>query len=213
MHMARPGIVGLLVTHDQRMALALAPQSAWQDRYGELLMPLALPNCPCPADENCQTVALALAPTSYGQAADALPTQWKYGPSARHAIDREPASTGDPFLMFEREVLAADATHSTRTTLVFAVYRAHLTERVVLDARVVAAVLWVSVTALRALIGGERVADVVARGDVSLQLAAGVALPDAGLLYVPSDVGERSLARIAAKYGEGALFSPPVSHE
>ncbi len=211
MQMARPGMVGLLVTHDQRLALLLAPQPDWQTRYGAPFLPLALPNCACSTDADCRTLALALAPTSFGQEAIPLPTRWVYGPSARHAIDRVAAASDDPFLRFERVLPATDTSHSARETLVFAVYRARLAGSVALDARIAAAALWVTVAALRSLIGGERVADFVAREDVTVQVAAGVSLPEDGLLYLPSDVGERSLARIAAKYGEDALFSAPAS--
>ncbi len=211
MQMARPGMVGLLVTHEQRLALLLASQSVWQTRYGAQLLPLALPSCACPNDADCRALAFALAPTCYGQEAIPLPTQWVYGPSARHAVDRVAATGAEPFLRFERVSLSSDTSHAARETLVFAVYRARLAGKVSLDGRVAAAVLWVTVAALRSLIGGERVADVVARDDVTVQLAAGVSLPDDGMLYLPSDMGERSLARIAAKYGERALFSAPVS--
>lgn len=211
MQMARPGTVGLLVIQDQRLALLLAPQPDWQTRYGVRLLSLGLPSCACPADADCRALALALAPSCYGQEAIPLQSQWMYGPSARHAIDRVGATSDDPFLRFERVIPASDTAPAARETLVFAVYRARLAGSVALDARVASAVLWVSVTALRSLIGGERVADFVARADVIIQVAAGVSLPEDGLFFLPSDMGERSLARIAAKYGEGALLSAPAS--
>lgn len=207
MQMARSEMTGLLVTHDQRLAFVLAPQPDWQIRYGVPLLPLSLPNCACPADADCRSLALALAPTVFGQEATSLPTQWIYGPSARHAIDRAAAASADPFLRFERVNPTTAMAHEAWDTQVFAVYRAQLAGSVALDAHVVAAVFWVSVAALRVLCGGERFADMVARPDVTVQMATGVSAPDDGVLYLPSEMGERSLMRIAAKYGEDVLFS------
>lgn len=209
MQMARPEMAGLLVTHDQRLALVLAPQPDWQIRYGVRLLPLTLPSCACSAEGDCRSLALALAPTVYGQEAIPLPTQWMYGPSTRHVIDRVAATSGDPFLRFERVNPATAMSHAARDTLVFAVYRARLAGSVTLDARVASAVFWISVAALRSLVGGERFADFVSRADVTVQRATGVSAPDDGVLYLPSEMGERSLVRIAAKYGEGALFASP----
>ncbi|MGH2503441.1 MAG: hypothetical protein ACRDID_13125, partial [Ktedonobacterales bacterium] len=164
--------------------------------------------------------ALALGPATLGARVAPLPTRWTYGPSPRHAVDRaaalEPAAA--PFLRFERMLpndaqddadASSGATRRAPQQISIEVYRAALAEEFTLDARVCAALVWTSVEALRTLVAGMRLGDALALDGVEARVAPGARLPDDLLLYLPSDYGERHLARIAAKYGSGALFAAP----
>jgi hypothetical protein len=72
-----------------------------------------------------------------------------------------------------------------------------------------AGALWLPLAALQTLVRGMRVTEALALEGVEARLAVDVALPEDGFIYLPADVGERMLPRIAAKYGERALFAAP----
>jgi hypothetical protein len=88
------------------------------------------------------------------------------------------------------------------------VYRAALAESVAtLDPQTLAALVWLPLAALRYLVSGARLGDVLAMDAVIVERAQSERLPEEALVYLPSDYGERHLLRIAAKYGESALFA------
>lgn len=213
--------VALLAIQRQRIALCLAPQARWQDLYGLRTARLELPGAAHTADAEPEVEALALGPAMLGARVAPLPTRWTFGPSPRHAVDRaaatEPADEA-PFLRFERMLpndaqddadASSGATRRAPQQIGIEVYRAALAEEFTLDARVCAALVWTSVEALRTLVAGMRLGDALALDGVEAHAAPGSRLPDDLLLYLPSDYGERHLARIAAKYGSGALFAAP----
>lgn len=217
MQTAEPAAIALLAIQRQRIALRLAPEAQWQDLYGLRTARLELPGAAHAADADPLTAALELGPATFGAVVAALPTRWTYGPSPRHAVDRaaapEPAAA--PFLRFERMLPqdgatgAAGATRHASQQIGIEVYRAALAEEVMLDAQVCSALVWAPVEALRTLVAGMRLGDALALEGVEAHAAPGSRLPDDLLLYLPSDYGERHLARIAAKYGSGALFASP----
>jgi hypothetical protein len=218
MQIARPEHIALLVTRERRLGLIIAPQAAWRPLYGDQMLPLALPGRAWLAGDDShsdpQAGALALSLAVFGLPATALPAPWIYGPSARHAVDRTPTDDPTaPFLRFERMLPSDSATGAAPRLSVIAVYRGALAGSPMLNADVTAGLLWLSVGALALLVRGERVADALARDGATLQLANGALLPDDGLLYLPSDAGERQLLRIAAKYGEHALFAWPGANK
>jgi hypothetical protein len=203
--------VALLATRGQRLGLALAPQTRWRDLYGLLTLRLELPNAACLLGGDPQAVALALGHAVYGRSATPLLTRWTYGPSQQHAVDRAPAvdAATAPFLRFERMLPMERATGQPPRLVAIAVYRAALADAATLDPQTVAAILWLPIAALRQVVAGAHVGELLALEDVSAECAQGVRLPENGLVYLPSDYGERHLLRIAAKYGEGALFDTP----
>lgn len=202
--------VALMLIHERRMALALAPEDRWPDLYGQRMLrlefPSAIPRPGIAAHEQALTLCLDV----FGCGASLVPTVWTYGPSPRHAIDRQPAASPDaPFLRYARlSPPDSAAGHMPRPSAI-ALYRATPADALVPDPRMTAGALWLPLVALRALVRGVRVAEALALEGVEARLAAGVALPDDGFIYLPADVGERMLPRIAAKYGERALFAAP----
>lgn len=200
--------IALMVIREQRLGLAMAPQSLWQDRFGSQLLPLAFPGAPYLAGGPARDQALALCAAVYGQSAIPLPATWTYGPSPRHAIDRqragEPATA--PFLRLARLLPGDRAANVAPRFVGIEVYRAALAGDPVLDAHVAAGVLWLSLNALRALISGARVSEMLRQHGVRAQLASGVALPEEAFFYLPAEYGERFVSRLAAKYGESAAL-------
>lgn len=211
---ARLTSVALLVVHAQRIALCLAPPSRWQDLYGLRTARLELPGAAHIPGADPLAESLALAQAVFGCSAAPLPTRWTYGPSPRHAVDRatadDPATA--PALRFERMLPRESASGAAPLPELIAieVYRAALDGPIHLDSRVVGALIWAPMEALRALTPGMRLGEARAlEGIEVVEAAPATPLPDDLLLYLPSDYGERHLTRIAAKYGAGALFTAP----
>lgn len=205
--------VALLAMRGQQLGLALEPQTRWRDLYGRQMARLELPSVPHAADAEPQAEALTRAHVVYGRAASPLPTRWTYGPSPRHAVDRSPASspTTAPFLRFERMLPLDRETAQPPRLVAIEVYRAALADGgVALSPQTVAAILWLPLAALRPLVSGVQLGDLLAMEGVESERAQGLRLSDDTLLYLPSDYGERHLLRIAAKYDERALFATPA---
>lgn len=202
--------VALLAIRGQRLGLILPPPSTWRDLYGLRSARLELPGAPHTSGADPQEEALALSESFYGRAAPPLPTRWTYGSSPRHMIDRIPvaeASAAAPFLRVERIAPPDPDTDQAPRQTSIEVHRAALDGDATLDGSVVGALLWLPVGALRQVVGGEALSDLLAMGDVLVELPPGTRLPNDALIYLPSEYGERFLLRIAAKYGERALFA------
>lgn len=200
--------IALMLVRERRLALALAPADRWTDLYGQRMLRLEFPSAAreigCAARDQARDLSEAL----FGCGAMALPTDWTYGPSARHAVDRQLADTPDaPFLRFTRFAPPDEATGAAPRPISIALFRAAPLDEMAPDPRVSAGALWLPLAALQTLMRGARVEDALALAGVEARLAAGVALPSDGLIYLPADVGERMLPRIAAKYGERVLFA------
>jgi hypothetical protein len=71
---------------------------------------------------------------------------------------------------------------------------------------VITAALWLTPAALRAVVRGLPLAELLGRADVRCQALGGEQPPDDALAYMPSEQGERYLLRAAAKYGAPAIF-------
>lgn len=203
----------LLALRESKVALALAPRTRWQDLYGRLLAPLELPARAVSPEEDALNMALRLSSEVFGREASPLPTRWTYGPSARHAIDRVAATTPEqaPFLRFER-ALPGDELLAPRVHT-YEVFRASLIGAIQPNPRVTAGILWLSVAALRQLVGGLALAELLALPEVTADYAESVLPPADALVYLPSEYGERLLVRVAAKYGEHALSAIPSANE
>lgn len=200
--------VALMVTRDHRLGLALAPETRWHDLYGLRMLRLEFPSAPYAPGGDAREQALTLSQTTYGRPAMPLPTPWTYGPSQRHAVDRQPAPdpATAPFLRCTRMLPQAGEIRAAPQFIAIEVYRAELVGDPRLDPSLIAGVLWLPLAALRSITPGARVGDVLRQTGVQAQLADGVSLPEEGVLYLPADYGERYLLRLAAKYSESALF-------
>jgi hypothetical protein len=210
MEPAELATVAFLAIRGQRFGLALAPQARWHDLYGRQMARLEFPGVPHVTGAAPSAEALALGFATYGRAASLLPTCWTYGPSPRHAVDRFPAAPDAtaPFLRFERMLPMERTTGKPPRLVAFEVYRAALAESAAaLDPQMLAALVWLPLAALRHLVSGVRLGDLLAMDAVIVECAQSERLPEEALVYLPSDYGERHLLRIAAKYGESALFA------
>lgn len=200
-------IVAALVIHDDRLALALGPARAWSGAPATTLVPLAAPSMVASAGGGCDA-ALALGARVLGLDLEHCPRQWTYGPSKRHAIDREPAYASDaPFLRYERyEPLDAQAEDAPAklSRVPVRVYLARA--RSLVPTAPEANVLWTPLSALRAAVGGAWLHDLLELDGVTLIAAEPVVSPDTALVYAPAEAGERLLLRVCAKYGEAILF-------
>jgi len=212
MQTERRTALALLVIRERRLGLALAPQAAWSSLHGVQMARLEFPHIMVRRaaqrlDEPLAD-ALALGPAYYGAAATPTPTRWTYGPSQRHAIDRTPALPEGvaPFLRMERMTAQDDALGEPPCLLTTAVYRAELADDPTPHAQATAAILWLPSAALRTVALGLRIEKALRLDGVSATPALGVVLPAAAFLYMPCDYGERLLQRVAAKYGDVALF-------
>lgn len=203
--------VGLMLVRERRIALALAPASQWADLYGTHMLRLEFPHVACTPDASAHEQALALSMAFYGRSATLLPTAWTYGPSPRHAIDRQPATspTVAPFLRSVRMAPPDDAPGAAPRSITTMVFRATPDGEMAPNPQVTAGALWLPLAALRLLIRGVAVVEALSLAGVEMRLAEGVTLPSDGVIFLPADVGERMLSRIGAKYGEGALFATP----
>lgn len=202
--------IALMLIRQRRIALALAPEDRWPDLYGQRMLRLEFPSVIPRPGFAASEQALAICRDVFGCGASLVPTAWTYGPSPRHAIDRQPAAApAAPFLRYSRLSPPEDAADHTPRPIAIALYRAAPADALAPDPRMTAGALWLPLAALRTLVRGVRVTEALALEGVKARLAARVALPEDGFIYLPADVGERMLPRIAAKYGERALFVAP----
>ncbi|HZC06410.1 MAG TPA: hypothetical protein VE338_12305 [Ktedonobacterales bacterium] len=203
--------VALLMARDRRLGLALSPMTAWRDLYGLRTARLELPGVAHVYGATPQAEVLALSATYVGRAATPLPTRWTYGPSPQHAVDRALATDpgAAPFLRFERMAPKEPETVQPPRLIAIEVYRATTTGDAALDPAIISALLWLPLAALRRIVSGARLGELLAMEDVLAERAPGATLPQDALVYLPSEYGERHLLRIAAKYGESALYATP----
>ncbi len=161
--------------------------------------------------------ALALSMAFYGRSATLLPTAWTYGPSPRHAIDRQQSTNPaeSPFLRTYRMAPPDDLDNPTSAAphhITIEVFRATPDGRDgAQSSRPPRARCGCRLPRSARLIRGAAVAEALSLDGVEARLADGVTLPSDGFIFLPADVGERMLSRIGAKYGEGALFANPAA--
>lgn len=203
--------VALMLVRERRIAMALAPASHWPDLYGLRMLRLEFPHLASKPGAHPHEQALALSVAVYGCGATLLPSVWTYGPSPRHAIDRQPSThpTDAPFLHNNRKTPPENPADTAPQNITIEVFRAAPEGEFVPNPQMTAGALWLPLAAIRALTGGMAIAEALSLDGVEAHLAIGVTLPENGFVFLPSDVGERMLSRIGAKYGEGALFSIP----
>ncbi len=203
-----------LVTRDERLALALGPARHWEASPGYSLAPLALPSMIAGADAG-RKEAMALAARVLGLDLEPVSSPWTYGPSARHMIDREPASASDaPFLRYERYDAPEDVSGHSRALprrVTIAVYLARARGA---GTPAEVDVIWLPLRVLRAALSGLWLSALLAMDSVSLMPAVSASSPispENTLVFTPAGSGERLILRACAKYGDAILFTPRLS--
>ncbi len=200
-----------LVTARGRIALVIGGESRWRRDPGCVLIPLELPGGVWPEGRSPEAAIAAIGQRWLGNALHLLAADVTYGPSARHAIDRlPPREAPAPLLYLERLAPADPERHEGVHRIAVAVYRATTDgARDTIDTLEPrgesAGLLLLSWQALRQILRGLPLVDLLAREDVSVRLRPGVSLPPEALVYLTAEYGERTLLRMTAKYGMQAL--------
>jgi len=190
-----------------RFALVVAGEDRWRRDPGCVFVPLELPGGVFPMDTSPESAIAALGERWFGRPLRLVPAPVTYGPSAAHAIDRlPPRDPPAPLILLERIAPGDPAHGGAGRRVTVALFHATLNE----DAAIApcgpgAGLLLLSWQALRQVVRGLPLAELLARDDVSLQPRPGVALPAETLIYLTGEYGERMLLRVAAKYGASAL--------
>jgi hypothetical protein len=194
-----------------RVALVVGGEDRWRYDPGCVFIPAELPGGACPDDRSPETTVAAITAIGqrwFGCQLHLLPAEVTYGPSAKHAIDRLPRhGTPAPLLALER-LAPADPDHQTGVRRVTVeVFRATTGEAgdTLEPQSTCAGLLLLSWRALRQMVRGLPLADLLARADVTLRMRPGVTLPTDALVYLTAEYGERALLRVTAKYGIQAL--------
>jgi hypothetical protein len=200
-----------LVTVRGRIALVIGGESRWRRDPGCVFIPLELPGGPWPERHSPEAAIAAIGQQWLGNALHLLAADVTYGPSARHAIDRLlPRDAPAPLLYLERLAPADPERSEGVHRIAVAVYRATIdsaTDTIgALEPRgECAGLLLLSWQALRQILRGLPLGDLLAREDVSVRLRPGISLPPEALVYLTAEYGERTLLRVTAKYGMQAL--------
>lgn len=205
-------LVSLAMAREGKLALTLAGPDRWHENQGYVFMPAEIPGATLEGPDLDGALA-ALALRRFGRHARIQSSRYVYGPSAAHAIDRLPMAPGErpvPLLRLERgtplDEMPAEGMPGLRRVEVRC-YLARLEgEGALAPAPEVAGVLWVAPGALRSVMRGMPLAEVLTLRGVEWRPGSRLALPEDAFVYVPAEYGERHLVRIAAKYGPSALF-------
>ena len=196
----------LLAVHG-RFALVVGGEDRWRREPGCVFVPLELPGGVFPADTPPDVALAAIGARWLGRPLRLIAATVTYGPSPTHAIDRlPPRDPPAPLLALERMAPGDPARGSGVRRVTVELFQATADEGAVLAAQGASAgLLWLSWQAMRQVVRGAPLADLLARDDVSLEPRPGVALPPETLIYLTAEYGERLLLRVAAKYGAQAL--------
>ncbi|MFI5272748.1 MAG: hypothetical protein ACHQ4H_06910 [Ktedonobacterales bacterium] len=201
-------LLALALARGRRLALVVSGRSRWQCATGYTLVPAELPGGIVEPDALPVEAAAALAVRHFNQPARVLSSRQLYGPSDAHTIDRLPAAAADdplPLLRLERSAPLDAAATLTVRRIVVTVYRARLGGQPV-PGDGAAGLLWLPLHALRLAMRGIALVELTQQVGAEWQPDRESTIPDNTLIYVPADYGERHLLRLAAKYGEQALF-------
>ena len=197
-----------LVTVRGRVALVIGSESRWRRDPGCVFIPLELPGGAWPEGRSPEAAIAAIGQHWLGNALHLLAAEATYGPSPRHAIDRlPPRDAPAPLLYLERLAPADPVRDEGVRGIAVAVFRA--TTDGAADTLEphgeCAGLLLLSWQALRQILRGLPLGDLLAREDVIMCLRPGVSLPPEALVYLTAEYGERTLLRVTAKYGMQAL--------
>jgi hypothetical protein len=202
-----PDLVALIAAGAGRIALLLGALTRWVREPGCTLVPVELPAGPVAPYPSVEQAIAAHARHWLG--AEALPRAhpWRYGPSARHAVDRARVATvavPAPLVLVPRLVPDEGASTGARQ-LTIGMYHVALTEEP-RPGGGSAGLLWLPFETLRQVVRGLPLTDALTHEGVELVAASGKDPPPDALLYLPADYGERYLLRVLAKYGSGVLL-------
>lgn len=202
-------LAALVVARHGAVAMQLGSPERWRELQSYTLAPVELPGMRVSEAASPLREAEAVASRVLGGPARVLPSLHTYGRTAAHAIDRiEQCSIPGPapLIYLERGVPADDGTVVPQRAEI-CVYRGALDR----DPRAGASgtgagLFWMPLAALRQAIRGLPLEELVRMRGVVWMPAPGTVLPDDLLMFVPAEYGERHLLRVAAKYGEQAVF-------
>lgn len=203
-----------LVTVHGRIALMIGGESRWRRDPGCVLIPLELPGGPWPEGYSPEATIAAIGQRWLGNSLHLLAADATYGPSARHAIDRLPPREAPAPLLYLERLAPADPERNERVhRIAVTVYRATIdgdgdgngAVNTLEPRGACAGLLLLSWQALRQIVRGLPLNDLLAREDVGVHLRPGVSLPPDALVYLTAEYGERTLLRVTAKYGLQAL--------
>jgi hypothetical protein len=202
-------LLALLVVRAGRVALVLGGAQRWQREPGATLIPLELPGGRLVPGVPLARAVSGIAERWLSVPAHIVPSATRYGPSARHAVDRSmsPAEPLAPEVSLTR-MAPGERAESDLRPVTMHIYRAALEgpDQDVVPGPWCAGLLWLTLDALRRVVRGLPLAELLAEADAGYQPAHDRAPPDDALIYLPSEYGERYLLRVAAKYGPEAIM-------
>jgi hypothetical protein len=200
-----------LITIRGQLLFVVGGEARWRHDPGCDFIPLELPGGAYDETLASAEAIAAVGRRWLGQSLRLVAADATYGPSPAHAIDRLPPRPAPaPLLSLER-LAPADPEHGTGIARVTAeVFQATIESMATETPTMIpqpgsAGLLLLSWRAVRAVVRGLPLADLLARDDVTLRLRPGARLPPEALVYLTGEYGERTLLRIAAKYGAQAL--------
>ncbi|MGE5335022.1 MAG: hypothetical protein ACM3N4_10015 [Nitrososphaerota archaeon] len=203
------------------MALVVGDDGRWRLETGCVFVPVELPGGTYAEGSSPGDAIAAIGQHWLGCSLRLQSADETYGPSPAHAIDRLPLRAAPAPLLYLERAAPADPERGTGLRRVTVeVFRAAIdaggggsaSDDVAAERAdwlepqpACAGLLLLSWQALRQIVRGLPLAELLARDDVSFQARSGVALPPETLIYLTSEYGERTLLRVAAKYGMQAL--------
>jgi hypothetical protein len=203
-------VVAALVTRDERLAMTLGPARPWGASPGYFLAPLAFPAMIAESAVGREE-ALALGARVLGLDLEPVICSWTYGPSMRHAMDREPATGDAPFLRYERFDAPEDASAAPHAPPRRVNIRVYLARALGSGGAGEMDAVWLPLSALREAQRGIWLSTLLAMEGVTLTSASNTPAapsPESTLIFTPASAGERQLLRACAKYGDAILFPP-----
>ena len=199
-------LVALAALHGGRALFVLQGAARWRSEGGYTFVPLELPGGPALDDMSDEESLTRIVLTSLGVQSRLVATEWTYAPSVRHAVDRSTVTREQvaPLALTSRMIPVHDAREPGLRPLTARIYRGELLGTPCSTTH--AAALWLTPAALRGIVRGLPLAEVLGRSDVRGEPLGGEQPPEDALVYLASEYGERYLLRAAAKYGVRAVF-------
>ncbi|HEU5348646.1 MAG TPA: hypothetical protein VFU63_08545 [Ktedonobacterales bacterium] len=211
-----------LVTVQGRVALVVGDESRWRHESGYVFVPVELPGGTYADGSSPEEAIAAIGRRWFGRPLRLQPAGVTYGRSPAHAIDRlPPRDAPAPLLFLDRPTPVDPERGGGLHRVTVEVFRAVIDGGDTASGAGASAaddsasgiepqpgcagLLLLSWQALRQIVRGVPLADMLARDDVDLQCRSGLSLPPETLIYLTAEYGERTLLRVAAKYGVQAL--------
>jgi hypothetical protein len=230
-------LIALAVLRSDRVLMVASGPKRWLREMGCTLVPLELPGGAMTRPVSLEPAAQELGALWLGTPLRVRSSRWVYGPSQHHALDRRAPLAEEapaPLVHLSRLALdvadeadgadavsdgASDASGVTAGTglrsVAVRIYWASCDGQPVPGPEC-GGLLELPFAALRSVVRGMPLAEVVSAAGVHYLPAPDTSLPDDALLYLPSEYGERYLLRVVAKYGVEAIVQgeePGAGHE